>query len=140
MGNVEIPAGLKELLQGYTVEVLHRGPPDLVEFAVQHFTRLLEGQRNDQRAKKRSAKSARKGVTFETKSNKPKKDDEEEEEEEEEDTVSEYYYIILCLFSASCSPKERFNFKKCHFVDVSNPKWCQNHTKDIEIVKFAMLY
>lgn len=87
MSAVEIPAGLKELLQGYTVEVLRRRPPDLVEFAVQHFTRILEGQRNDQKAKKRSAKPKRKGVTFEANSNKPNKDN--EEEEEEEDTVSE---------------------------------------------------
>eukprot|EP00064_Thunnus_orientalis_P014338 superscaffoldBa00002471_g14381 len=62
-----IPAGLKELLQGYTVEVLRRRPPDLVEFAVQHFTRVLENRRNDQPAKKSSGKSARKGVTFVTK-------------------------------------------------------------------------
>ncbi|XP_049894338.1 cAMP-dependent protein kinase type II-alpha regulatory subunit-like isoform X2 [Epinephelus moara] len=85
MSNVEIPAGLKELLQGYTVEVLRRRPPDLVEFAVQHFTQILDRQRNDQRAKKRSPKPARKGVTFETKSNKTIKDKEEEEEEEEEE-------------------------------------------------------
>lgn len=95
MSNVEIPAGLKELLQGYTVEVLRRRPPNLVEFAVQHFTQVLENQRNDQRAKKHSAKPARKGVTFET-----KKDD--EEEEEEEDIVSECYHMILfvlcCLY------------------------------------------
>ncbi|KAI3370075.1 hypothetical protein L3Q82_024877, partial [Scortum barcoo] len=93
MGTIEIPAGLKELLQAYTVEVLRRRPPDLVEFAVQHFTRILEGQRNDQRAKKCSAKPARKGVTFETKSNKPNKDD----DEEEEDTV--------CQFVVSTSDK-----------------------------------
>uniref|UniRef100_A0AAX7UEY7 cAMP-dependent protein kinase type II-alpha regulatory subunit n=1 Tax=Astatotilapia calliptera TaxID=8154 RepID=A0AAX7UEY7_ASTCA len=42
MSTVEIPAGLKELLQGYTVEVLRRRPPNLAEFAVQHFTRILE--------------------------------------------------------------------------------------------------
>uniref|UniRef100_A0A8C2ZB84 cAMP-dependent protein kinase type II regulatory subunit n=1 Tax=Cyclopterus lumpus TaxID=8103 RepID=A0A8C2ZB84_CYCLU len=88
MSNVEIPAGLKELLQGYAVEVLRRKPPDLVEFAVQHFTRLLEGQRNDHGAKKRSAKPAGKGVTFDTKSNEPKQVD----EEEEEDTVT-----LLCF-------------------------------------------
>lgn len=119
MSTVEIPAGLKELLQGYTVEVLRRRPPDLVEFAVQHFTRLLEGQRTDQRAKKRSAKPARKGVTFETKSNKPNKDD----EEEEEDTVSECYYIILCLFS---TPNERCNLiiqtPKLHSVNITQRK------------------
>lgn len=87
MSNIEIPAGLKELLQVYTVEVLRRRPPDLVEFAVQHFTRILESQRKEQLARKHSAK--RKGVTFETKSDNPTKDDEEEEDEEEE-IVSEY--------------------------------------------------
>lgn len=81
MSAVEIPAGLKELLQGYTVEVLRRRPPDLVEFALQHFTQILESQKNDQRAKKRSARPARKGVTFETKSDKPNKDEEEEDED-----------------------------------------------------------
>uniref|UniRef100_A0AAQ5YKA3 cAMP-dependent protein kinase type II regulatory subunit n=1 Tax=Amphiprion ocellaris TaxID=80972 RepID=A0AAQ5YKA3_AMPOC len=84
MSTIEIPAGLRELLQGYTVEVLRRRPPNLVEFAVQHFTQILESQRNQQRAKKRSNRPARKGVTFETKSDKPNKDDEEEEEEEED--------------------------------------------------------
>ncbi|XP_034388445.1 protein kinase, cAMP-dependent, regulatory, type II, alpha, B [Cyclopterus lumpus] len=90
MSNVEIPAGLKELLQGYAVEVLRRKPPDLVEFAVQHFTRLLEGQRNDHGAKKRSAKPAGKGVTFDTKSNEPKQVDEEEEEDTVKSTTSKY--------------------------------------------------
>lgn len=84
MSNAEIPAGLKELLQGYTVEVLRRRPPDLVEFALQHFTQVLENQRNDQRARKHGAKPARKGIKFET--NKSTKDDEVEEEE----AVSEY--------------------------------------------------
>ncbi|XP_034441989.1 protein kinase, cAMP-dependent, regulatory, type II, alpha, B isoform X1 [Hippoglossus hippoglossus] len=79
MSNVEIPAGLKELLQGYTVEVLRCRPPNLVAFAVQHFTQLLENQRN-QRAKKH--KPTRKGVSFDT--NKSPKDDEEEEEEEDD--------------------------------------------------------
>ena len=99
MSTVEIPAGLKELLQGYTVEVLRHRPPDLIEFAVQHFTKILENQRNEQKAKKRSARPARKGVTFETKSNKPNK---EEEEEEEEDTVSECFYIVLFVFCSKC--------------------------------------
>lgn len=115
MSTVEIPAGLKELLQGYTVEVLRRRPPDLIEFAVQHFTQIQEGQQNDQRAKKRSAKPARKGVTFETKSNKANEDD----EEEEEDTVSECYCIVLCLLSA---PNVLQHEDVTHSVDVSNSK------------------
>lgn len=91
MSAVEIPAGLKELLQGYTVEVLRRRPPDLVEFAVQHFTQILEGQRKEQKAKKPSARAARKGVSFEPKSNKPNI------EEEEEDNGSECCYFFHFL-------------------------------------------
>lgn len=82
MSNAEIPAGLKELLQAYTVEVLRHKPADLVEFAVQHFTQILERQRNNQQTKKLSFRSAKKGVTFETNSKQSK------ENEEEEDTVS----------------------------------------------------
>ncbi|XP_072136388.1 protein kinase, cAMP-dependent, regulatory, type II, alpha A isoform X3 [Mobula birostris] len=40
--NIEIPPGLTDLLQGYTVEVLRHRPADLVEFAIQYFTRLKE--------------------------------------------------------------------------------------------------
>ncbi|XP_058486970.1 protein kinase, cAMP-dependent, regulatory, type II, alpha, B [Solea solea] len=83
MSKLEIPAGLKELLQGYTVEVLRRRPSNLVEFAVRHFTQVLENQRNDQRGKNCGAKAARKGVTFD----KSTEDEEEEDEDEEEDTV-----------------------------------------------------
>ncbi|EHB15742.1 cAMP-dependent protein kinase type II-alpha regulatory subunit [Heterocephalus glaber] len=42
MSRFRMPPGLKELLQGYTVEVLRRQPPDLLEFAVDYFTRLRE--------------------------------------------------------------------------------------------------
>ncbi|XP_026162303.1 cAMP-dependent protein kinase type II-alpha regulatory subunit isoform X2 [Mastacembelus armatus] len=79
--NIEIPAGLRELLQGYTVEVLRRKPPNLVEFAVEHFTQILENQRNDQRVTKCSVKPARKGVNFETN---------EEEEETVKSTTGKY--------------------------------------------------
>ncbi|XP_036956405.1 protein kinase, cAMP-dependent, regulatory, type II, alpha, B [Acanthopagrus latus] len=90
MSAIEIPAGLKELLQGYTVEVLRCRPPNLVEFAVQHFTQILEGQRNDQRVKKHSAKPARRGVTFETKTNEVNKDEDEEEEDTVKSTTGKY--------------------------------------------------
>lgn len=88
MSAVEIPVGLKELLQGYTVEVLRHRPPDLVEFAVQHFTQILTAQRNNQKVKKPSAGAVRKAVTFEPKAS-PNK---EEEEEEEDDPKSELCY------------------------------------------------
>lgn len=40
--SIEIPAGLTELLQGYTVEVLRQRPPDLLDFAVSYFTHLRD--------------------------------------------------------------------------------------------------
>ncbi|XP_006733063.1 cAMP-dependent protein kinase type II-alpha regulatory subunit [Leptonychotes weddellii] len=44
MSHIQIPPGLTELLQGYTVEVLRHKPPDLVDFAVDYFTRLREAR------------------------------------------------------------------------------------------------
>lgn len=43
----QIPKGLTELLQGYTVEVLRQRPSDLVDFAVQYFTRLRDSRSQD---------------------------------------------------------------------------------------------
>lgn len=83
MSAVEIPAGLKELLQGYTVEVLRRRPPDLLEFAVQHFTQILEARRKEQKGRKSSGRATRRGVSFESECDKGGVDEEEEEEESE---------------------------------------------------------
>ncbi|XP_061544233.1 protein kinase, cAMP-dependent, regulatory, type II, alpha, B isoform X1 [Phycodurus eques] len=81
MSNSDIPAGLKELLQGYTVEVLRHRPPDLVEFAVRHFTQILENRGNDKPAKKRGGKVSRKGVTFAANSDENVQDEREEDQE-----------------------------------------------------------
>lgn len=89
MSGAEIPAGLKELLQGYTVEVLRHRPPNLAEFAVQHFTRILENQKNEQQAG--NPNPAGKEVPPETTPNKSSENDEEEEERE---TPSEYYNLM----------------------------------------------
>ncbi|CAL1609297.1 unnamed protein product [Knipowitschia caucasica] len=80
----EIPPGLKELLQAFTVDVLRHKPDNLVEFAVQHFSSILE-TKNNQQPKKLSFRSAKKGVTFEPKSDQAKEEEEEEEEEESTD-------------------------------------------------------
>lgn len=47
MSHIQIPAGLTELLQGYTVEVLRQQPPDLIDFAVEYFTCLREARAQD---------------------------------------------------------------------------------------------
>jgi cAMP-dependent protein kinase regulator len=40
--NFEIPDGLTDLLQDFTVEVLRKRPGDLLAFAAQYFEELLE--------------------------------------------------------------------------------------------------
>ncbi|XP_067271245.1 protein kinase, cAMP-dependent, regulatory, type II, alpha, B [Pseudorasbora parva] len=58
--SVEVPAGLAELLKGYTLEVLRHRPADLLEFAVHHFTCLRE-----RRSSTRSTRSpVTRGVAF----------------------------------------------------------------------------
>ncbi|XP_048466002.1 cAMP-dependent protein kinase type II-beta regulatory subunit-like isoform X2 [Rhincodon typus] len=43
--SIKIPAGLTDLLQSFTVEVLRKQPADLVEFAVQYFSKLQASQK-----------------------------------------------------------------------------------------------
>lgn len=92
--SIEIPAGLTELLQGFTVEVLRHQPADLLEFALQHFTRLQE--ENERKGAARFGHEGRtwgdagaasgggtpsKGVNF---AEEPRHSDSENGEEEEE--------------------------------------------------------
>ncbi|XP_066474595.1 cAMP-dependent protein kinase type II-alpha regulatory subunit [Tiliqua scincoides] len=57
--SIEIPPGLTELLQGYTVEVLRHRPPDLLDFAVEYFCRLRDAREREPRGEARA-----KGVNF----------------------------------------------------------------------------
>ena len=44
--NVEIPPGLTDLLQGFTVAVLRAKPEDLISFAAHYFNDLDEKRQN----------------------------------------------------------------------------------------------
>ncbi|XP_068786443.1 cAMP-dependent protein kinase type II-beta regulatory subunit [Struthio camelus] len=57
--SISIPAGLTELLQGFTVEVLRRQPADLLDFALQYFGRLKEEAAAEKEKEKEA--SGRKG-------------------------------------------------------------------------------
>lgn len=76
--SIEIPSGLTELLQGYTVEVLRQRPPDLVEFAVQYFTRLRDTRSQD--GSGATAKSGGKGVVFDGEPMQTECDDDDEDD------------------------------------------------------------
>ena len=59
----EIPAGLTDLLQDFTVAVLREKPGDLVLFASEYFVSLSES-RSESYKYNSSAASTKKGVTF----------------------------------------------------------------------------
>uniref|UniRef100_A0A8C2I8L2 cAMP-dependent protein kinase type II regulatory subunit n=1 Tax=Cyprinus carpio TaxID=7962 RepID=A0A8C2I8L2_CYPCA len=85
--SVEVPAGLSELLKGYTLEVLKRRPADLLEFSVQYFT-LLREQRSSTRASS-SRSPVTRGVAFDQDSAPTDSSEEEEEEQRQEEEDEE---------------------------------------------------
>lgn len=83
--SIEIPVGLTELLQGYTVEVLRQRPADLVEFAVQYFTRLRETRSQDGSGSGIPAKSGGKGVMFDGEPMQTESNGDEDDEDDDSD-------------------------------------------------------
>ncbi|XP_016372546.1 cAMP-dependent protein kinase type II-alpha regulatory subunit-like [Sinocyclocheilus rhinocerous] len=83
--SIEIPVGLTELLQGYTVEVLRQRPPDLVEFAVQYFTRLRDTRSQDGDGPASAAKTGGKGVMFDGEPMQTESNGDEDDEDDDSD-------------------------------------------------------
>lgn len=84
--SIEIPEGLTELLQSFTVEVLRNQPRDLLEFALQYFTQLKE---NESRGgafgnEQNSAVRAGKAVNFIEEAMQIDSENEEDEDDDEE--------------------------------------------------------
>lgn len=52
----EIPDGLTDLLQDFTVAVLKERPPDLVKFAAEYFNKLNEKKNDDQNERSRGVR------------------------------------------------------------------------------------
>ncbi|XP_062318279.1 cAMP-dependent protein kinase type II-beta regulatory subunit-like [Osmerus eperlanus] len=88
--SIEIPAGLTELLQSFTVEVLRSQPTDLLEFAVHYFSDLKDSETsgaafgNDQN----SATKPGKAVNFIEETMQIDSENGEEEEEDDEEFVA----------------------------------------------------
>ncbi|KAM4722014.1 cAMP-dependent protein kinase type II-alpha regulatory subunit [Rhinophrynus dorsalis] len=109
--SIEIPPGLTDLLQGYTVEVLRQRPPDLLEFAVQYFTRLKENRVQDGAgaAAHRPCASPR-VVNFDGEPMQTESNGEEEEDEEEEDDDSDFEPPVINRYNRRVSVcAEAFN-------------------------------
>lgn len=81
--SIEIPVGLTELLQGYTVEVLRQRPTDLVEFAIQYFTRLRDTRNQDGAGS--AIKPIGKGVMFDGEPMQTESNGDEDDEDDDSD-------------------------------------------------------
>ncbi|XP_032443601.1 cAMP-dependent protein kinase type II-beta regulatory subunit [Xiphophorus hellerii] len=88
--SIEIPEGLTELLQSFTVEVLRNQPRDLLEFALQYFTRLKDSETkeasfgNDQNSAPRSGKAVNfidEAMQIDSENGEEEDDDDDDDEE-----------------------------------------------------------
>uniref|UniRef100_A0A3B5KG29 Protein kinase cAMP-dependent type II regulatory subunit beta n=1 Tax=Takifugu rubripes TaxID=31033 RepID=A0A3B5KG29_TAKRU len=111
--SIEIPEGLTELLQSFTVEVLRNQPRDLLEFALQYFTQLKEDESkeapfgNDQNSAPRSGKA----VNFIDEAMQIDSENGEEDDDDDDDDDEEFIgscFCVTCVLShAVCA--EAFN-------------------------------
>ena len=101
--SIEIPVGLTELLQGYTVEVLRQRPTDLVEFAVQYFTRLRDNRSQDGAGGGGSGKPT-KGVMFDGEPMQTESNGEDDDDDEDSDFERKWmlFFIHNCLNVLLC--------------------------------------
>uniref|UniRef100_A0A3Q2P566 Protein kinase cAMP-dependent type II regulatory subunit beta n=1 Tax=Fundulus heteroclitus TaxID=8078 RepID=A0A3Q2P566_FUNHE len=110
--SIEIPEGLTELLQSFTVEVLRNQPRDLLEFALQYFTRLKDSETkeasfgNDQNSAPRSGKA----VNFIDEAMQIDSENGEEEDDDDEEFIGDIN-VTLFMFVAICNTvcAEAFN-------------------------------
>lgn len=97
--SIEIPEGLTELLQSFTVEVLRNQPRDLLEFALQYFTQLKEKETkeasfgNDQNSAPRPGKA----VNFIDEAMQIDSENGEEEEDDDDEEFIGGLIYLLCV-------------------------------------------
>ncbi|KAM4678090.1 cAMP-dependent protein kinase type II-beta regulatory subunit [Discoglossus pictus] len=99
--SIEIPEGLTELLQSFTVEVLRKQPGDLLEFALQYFTQLKESQSQEATYSHGTDVPFRlsKGVNF---ADEPMQTDSENGDEDDDDE-EEFIAPVINRFSRRAS-------------------------------------
>lgn len=120
--SIEIPEGLTELLQSFTVEVLRNQPRDLLEFALQYFTQLKESETreasfgNDQNSAPRPGKA----VNFIDEAMQIDSENGEEDDDDDEEFIGRQQYMsrvvrrggrgsgmsLMCLEQWACVQRE----------------------------------
>ncbi|KAG8557315.1 hypothetical protein GDO81_018407 [Engystomops pustulosus] len=108
--SIEIPPGLTELLQGYTVEVLRQRPHDLVDFAVHYFTRLQEKRLHDGAGAAAAQRPHARGVNFDGEPMQTESNGDDEQDEDDEDDDSDFEPPVINRYSRRVSVcAEAFN-------------------------------
>ncbi|KAM9312508.1 cAMP-dependent protein kinase type II-beta regulatory subunit [Gastrophryne carolinensis] len=101
--SIEIPEGLTELLQRFTVEVLRKQPEDLLEFALQYFTQLKESQQGHGMD---LPFTHSRGVNF---AEEPMQTDSENGDEEEDDDEEEFVAPVIRFSRRASVCAEAYN-------------------------------
>lgn len=107
--SIEIPEGLTELLQSFTVEVLRNQPRDLLEFALQYFTQLKDSDNREASSschEQNSAPRAGKAVNF---IDEAMQIDSESGEEEDDDDEEFTGADDLCQDARACGRHECYS-------------------------------
>lgn len=113
--SIEIPEGLTELLQSFTVEVLRNQPRDLLEFALQYFTQLKDNETkeaafgNDQNSAPRSGKAVNfidEAMQIDSENGEEEEDDDDDDDEEFIGRGSEVFTMLTPL--PACGEKHVF--------------------------------
>ncbi|XP_076025855.1 cAMP-dependent protein kinase type II-beta regulatory subunit [Genypterus blacodes] len=88
--SIEIPEGLTELLQSFTVEVLRSQPRDLLEFALQYFTQLKDSESDEASVgnEQNSAPRPGKAVNFLDEAMQIDSENGEEEDDDDEEFIA----------------------------------------------------
>lgn len=100
--DLEIPVGLSDLLQDFTVHVLREKPDDIVDFAANYFMKL---KLKEKRSKDGNKSKKSKGVSFHSEENGDDMDDDEDDD----------------MPGIKFSTKFFMNFSRCHSVILDLP-------------------
>uniref|UniRef100_A0A672ZAB2 cAMP-dependent protein kinase type II regulatory subunit n=1 Tax=Sphaeramia orbicularis TaxID=375764 RepID=A0A672ZAB2_9TELE len=131
--SIEIPEGLTELLQSFTVEVLRNQPRDLLEFALQYFTQLKDSETkeasfgNDQNSAPRPGKA----VNFIDEAMQIDSEDGEEDDDDDEE-------FIVC--AEAFNPDEDEEDKEPRVNCVTYPKTDEQRQRLQEACRDILLF
>lgn len=102
--SIEIPEGLTELLQSFTVEVLRSQPRDLLDFALRYFTQLKDSENKEASGNEQNSAPRSKAVNFIDEAMQiDSENGEEEDDDEEEFTGVLMMSLSFCVSGARCA-------------------------------------